>query len=72
MGGVKAQASTGEQLKVLTDTQKQPSEQADMLFWQSVKDSRNADMLGAYLDKFPNGTFATLAHIKIKELGDSR
>ena len=37
-------------------------------FWQSVKDSDNADMLRAYLEEFPNGKFKSLAKIKIKQL----
>ena len=46
--------------------------QADVVFWQSVKDSSNVDMVRAYLNKFPNGTFADLARIRIKELEASR
>jgi hypothetical protein len=31
----------------------------DRAFWDSVKDSRSADELKAYLEQFPNGMFAT-------------
>ena len=41
---------------------------ADVVFWQSIQDSGNADMFRAYLAKFPNGTFAGLAHLRIEEL----
>ena len=46
--------------------------QADMLFWQSVKDSSNVDMVREYLNQFPNGMFAGLARIRIKELEAAR
>jgi len=37
-------------------------------FWQSVKDSDNAEMLKAYLAEFPDGQFESLARIKLREL----
>lgn len=37
----------------------------DTLFWSSVKDSTNPSDYRAYLDKFPNGTFADLARGRI-------
>ena len=37
-------------------------------FWQSVKDSGDAEMLRAYLQEFPDGEFKALAKIKIKKL----
>jgi hypothetical protein len=46
--------------------------QADMLFWQSVKDSSNVDMVREYLKQFKDGMFAGLARIKIKELEAAR
>ena len=42
----------------------------ELEFWQSVKDSDNADMLRAYLEHYPNGKFKSLAKIKIKQLTD--
>ncbi|GAG27105.1 unnamed protein product, partial [marine sediment metagenome] len=55
---------------ISTATQKkQPgnatSQELDIAFWNSVKDSGDAAMLQAYLDKFPDGVFASLARIKI-------
>jgi len=35
-------------------------------FWASVKDSKNPNELEAYLKKYPNGTFAPLARLKLK------
>ena len=46
--------------------------QADMLFWKSVKDSTNVDMVREYLKQFPDGMFAGLARIRIKELEAAR
>jgi hypothetical protein len=37
-------------------------------FWQSVKESDDADMFRAYLEEFPDGKFKSLAKIKIKKL----
>lgn len=40
-------------------------------FWNSIKDSASADEFKAYLKKYPKGTFAELAQIKIKQLTQS-
>lgn len=45
-----------------------PGSQADVAFWNSVKDSKNAAEIKAYLEAFPKGTFAELAKIRIKTL----
>jgi uncharacterized protein YjbI with pentapeptide repeats len=37
----------------------------ELEFWQSIKDSNNPDMYQAFLDKFPEGTFAALAKQKL-------
>ena len=42
--------------------------QADVVFWQSVKDSSNVDMVREFLKQFPDGMFAGLARIRIKGL----
>ncbi|MBT7942567.1 MAG: tripartite tricarboxylate transporter substrate binding protein [Alphaproteobacteria bacterium] len=41
---------------------------AEMMFWQSMKDSADPDSFQAYLDQFPNGTFAGLARLEFKKL----
>lgn len=41
---------------------------AEITFWNSVKDSRNPAELKAYLDAFPNGAFAALARIRVAAL----
>lgn len=44
------------------------SEAADTMFWDSVKTSKDPDEVRAYLEKFPNGMFAPLARIRLKNL----
>ncbi|MBT5498042.1 MAG: PDZ domain-containing protein [Alphaproteobacteria bacterium] len=40
----------------------------EMMFWQSIQNSRNPDSYQAYLTQYPSGAFAPLAKLKIKEL----
>lgn len=44
------------------------SNEMDLAFWNDVKNSNDAEMLQAYLDEFPNGTFARLARLKLQKL----
>ncbi len=39
--------------------------QTEIAFWDSVKDSNDVTILGAYLEKYPNGHFAPLARALI-------
>lgn len=50
-----------------------PLGQADKetLFWQSVAGSNDRAMYQAYLDQYPNGAFATLAQLKLRNLGST-
>ncbi|MBT4491101.1 MAG: SH3 domain-containing protein, partial [Rhodospirillaceae bacterium] len=41
---------------------------AELLFWESIKDSRNQAVFHAYLAQYPTGPFATLARLKLEEL----
>ena len=41
---------------------------AEISFWESVRDSKNPAELQAYLDQFPNGTFAALARTRLAAL----
>jgi formylglycine-generating enzyme required for sulfatase activity len=41
----------------------------DRALWESVKDSRDASDLKAYLNKFPSGLFAEVAGNRIKSIG---
>lgn len=44
------------------------NQQAELLFWDSIKASDNPATFEAYLTQFPNGVFAGLARAKIDEL----
>ena len=43
---------------------------AEVVFWNSVKDTGDADMLLAYLAEYPEGMFSNLARIKLKRFGE--
>ncbi len=43
-------------------------QQAELLFWDSIKSSDNPATFEAYLKQFPNGIFAGLAQAKVDEL----
>jgi uncharacterized caspase-like protein len=45
---------------------------AELLFWESIKDSKNWAVFRAYLDQYPQGSFASLALLKLDELEDRR
>ena len=40
----------------------------EMLFWQSVKDSRTASEIEAYLKRYPQGVFADLARARLADI----
>lgn len=42
--------------------------QVEITFWTSVKDSNDAALLQAYVDRYPTGEFVPLARIKIERL----
>ena len=44
------------------------NQQAELLFWESIKHSDNPATFEAYLTQFPNGVFAGLAQAKVDEL----
>ena len=39
----------------------------EILFWESIKDTKNPDMYKAYLNKFPAGVFADVARMNIEQ-----
>jgi uncharacterized caspase-like protein len=45
---------------------------ADQAFWNAVKDSRDAGLIGNYLTKFPQGTFADTARVILDQLKTER
>src|SRR5690348_2690120 len=47
------------------NAQGQNASQAELLFWESVRDSKNPAELQAYLQTFPNGVFAPIARARL-------
>ena len=45
---------------------------AELLFWQSIRESRDAGDFSAYLKKYPNGQFADIAKNRLKALAGSK
>jgi hypothetical protein len=45
---------------------------SEITFWNSVKDSTDPEELRAYLEAFPQGTFASLARIRLNKLEQDR
>ncbi len=39
----------------------------EITFWDSIKDSKNPQLFDAYLKRYPNGAFATIATIKLEQ-----
>ncbi|WP_165937604.1 hypothetical protein [Antarcticimicrobium sediminis] len=42
--------------------------QVELIFWQSIQSSSDPAMFQAYLDRWPNGTFAVLARLNLTRL----
>lgn len=43
----------------------------ELAYWDTVKDSDNAEMFRAYLERYPEGAFAPLAKVRLDELDAS-
>jgi hypothetical protein len=43
----------------------------ELLFWESVRNSDNPSSLQAYMEKYPEGEFKSLAEIRLVELSAS-
>lgn len=52
-----------------TPAMAQAPTQAEITFWSSIQNSKTAAEYEAYLQAFPNGTFAPLARLRIQQLG---
>jgi hypothetical protein len=55
-----------------TAASKEEVTEGELTFWNSIKDSANPEMFRAYLNKYPDGTYAELAQINIELEGPSR
>jgi len=47
----------------------QTDTQAEIAFWETVRDSKNPAELQAYIDQYPNGRFVVLAKTRLAALG---
>jgi len=46
-----------------------PVQSAEVVFWQSISSSTDADDFVAYLERYPHGVFAPLARNKLQRMG---
>lgn len=60
--------ATAEQVASLVPSRVDPKA-LDLVFWESVKDSRSAADFEAYLEAYPEGVFAGLAQVRLQALG---
>ena len=74
---LKAKKPTGQPVKqeqtavpVAPSGQKTKDPSLELAFWGTISNSNDVDMLNAYVNQFPNGTFAELAKIKIQKLSE--
>ena len=49
-----------------------PANAEEIAFWETVRDSRNAAELQAYIDQYPNGRFVVLAKARLAALGQAK
>jgi adenylate cyclase len=61
-----ARLETLQQASVGTAASNEEVTEGELTFWNSIKDSGNPDMFRAYLNKYPDGTYAELAQINIE------
>jgi len=60
-------AVEAEKLSPTIPKSQQTTMEMELAFWQSIQNSKNPASFKAYLEQFPQGTFAALAKVKINE-----
>jgi hypothetical protein len=63
----KAQAQKSVE-KNHSERRKESDANLEIVYWNSIKESNNAEMFEEYLKKFPNGSFVELARVNLKKL----
>jgi uncharacterized caspase-like protein len=63
-----AAPATAPTATVVASAPASPGDNIEIEFWRSVKDSNKVEELNAYLTKYPNGTFTSLAQARIQTL----
>ena len=66
---LKAKPDTTKMAADDADTGATQDAQIELAFWSSIKDSGSAGYFESYLAQYPNGRFAAIAELKVKELG---
>ncbi|WP_159079909.1 adenylate/guanylate cyclase domain-containing protein [Methyloceanibacter sp. wino2] len=65
-------ALAAERLKVLSEKEGEPelpeADPVELAYWESIKDSENAEMFQTYLETYAEGAFAAIARLKVAEL----
>ncbi|MAG98894.1 MAG: hypothetical protein CMM08_19650 [Rhodospirillaceae bacterium] len=67
--GIAPAAAKQHQVRQVPQVPAVPREALDITFWNSIKDSDDPAAFEAYLVQFPDGTFAAIAKLKIRDLG---
>ncbi|WP_298863880.1 hypothetical protein [uncultured Sulfitobacter sp.] len=57
-----------QRITEMTAPSPKPDTNVELTFWQSIQDASDPAMFQAYLDQWPDGTFAVLAQLNIKRL----
>jgi uncharacterized membrane protein YgcG len=65
-GPATATAGAGEPARL--PAARGPDPELEIAFWNSVKDSKSPAVIEAYLERYPNGTFAGLAKVMVAQL----
>jgi uncharacterized caspase-like protein len=63
-----AETKPGETKPPVTESPPRTAPDGEIVFWQSIQNSKSAADYKAYLEKYPNGTFAALAKLRIAEI----
>ena len=65
-------ALAAERLKALSDRERErdlpDADPVELAYWDSIKDSENAEMFRAYLATYADGAFADIARLKVEQL----
>jgi uncharacterized caspase-like protein len=62
-----------DKIATAAPTAAEPSSNAvELEFWRSVKESSKPEELNAYLSRYPNGSFSSLARTRLAELHDAK
>lgn len=59
-----------EPISLQSESSKSDPQTIELMFWESIKDSQKPTDYEAYLQEYPEGSFATLAHARLAEFTD--